>query len=210
MKTSKKKIKKQKRWHFFLTDASGQALTEMAVMLVAIMVVFLGLIFAYGIGKTNIQSTIECYGKAGDYAYNGVRTDSGQQIISWDTGNDERLYTNDDIPLLGGNDNPELFRKQFIDNEGNIDLNGNFHPDYVINNFVPTKTNSDNIFLKSANLTSYSEQFNIYDLNELKDLKEAFSALVFSSDIIVKNSVYYPLLLKENNSSKNTERSKEQ
>ena len=206
MKTSKKKIRKQSHWHYCFTDSSGQALTEMAIMLVAIMVVFLGLIFAYGIGKKNIESTIECYGKAGDYAYNGVNGNSGQQIISWDTGNDERLFTNDDKPLLGGYDNPELFRKQFIDNEGNIDLNGNFHTDYVINNFVPTTTNSDNIFLKSANLTSYSEQYDVYDMDELKDLKEAFSALVFSSDIIIKNSVYYPILLNENDSNTNNDK----
>ena len=206
MQNSKEKIKRKEHWILCFTDSSGQALTEMAVMLVAIMVVFLGLIFAYGIGKKNIQSTIECYGKAGDYAYNGVQTDPGKQIISWDTGNDERMYTNDDIPLIGGNDNPELFRKQFIDNEGNIDLNGDFHPNYVLNNFVPTTMNSDMIFLKSANLTSYSEQFNIYDMDELKDLKEAFSALVFSSDIIVNNSAYYPILINENDSNTNTEK----
>jgi len=189
----------------FIFDSSGQALTEMAVMLVAIMVVFLGLIFAYGIGKKNIRSVIDCYGKAGDYAYNGVKNNSGQQINSWDVGNDERMFTNDDIPIVGGNDNPELFRKQFINNDGTLDLNGDFHPNYVLNNFVTDAMSSDSVFLKSANLTSYSEQYDIYEMDELKDLREAFSALIFSSDIIIKNSAYYPIMSNDNQSDNNSD-----
>jgi uncharacterized protein (UPF0333 family) len=172
----------------------GQALTEMAVMLIAVMVVFLGLIFAYAIGKKNISSMIDCYGKAGDNAYNNVYDNPGTQILTWSAGPDERMYTNDDVPVTGGDDNPQLFRDQFISNDGKVDLNGSFHPEYIKENFVPHITAGSSIFHTAANLTSASESYDIYEIKEVNDLKEAFSYLIFSSDVIVENSAFMPML----------------
>jgi hypothetical protein len=173
---------------------SGQALAEMAVMLIAIMAVFLGLIFAYAIGKKNIASMIDCYGKAGENAYNNVYEDPGTQLLTWTAGADERMYTNDDIPVTGGSDNPQLFRDQFISNNAKVDLNGSFHSDYVKNNFVPQITSGSAIFHIASNLTSASETYDIYEIKEINDLKQAFSYLIFSSDVVVSNKVFMPML----------------
>jgi len=175
-------------------EMAGQALAEMAVMLVAIMTVFVGVIFAYAIGKKNIQSMIDCSGKAGENAYNSVFKDPGTQIATWETGPDERMYTNDDIPITGGDDNPQLFREQFISNDAKVDLNSTFHPEYVKQNFIPVITGSDSIFHTAANLTSESESYDIYEIKEIQDLQKAFSYLIFSSDVIVKNSAFFPIL----------------
>lgn len=174
------------------TDEKGQAIAEMAVCLIAIMAVFLGVIFAFAIGSTNIDNLIACREQADTYAYSQVYGEGGQQILTWGEGLDERLFTNDDEPKIGTNDEPEIFKGELQTEE--VDLINGFGEGYVQNNFASELADINAVFLVSADLTSYSIESDPYETMELEDLRGAFSTLFFSSDLIIDNAVFMPML----------------
>lgn len=175
-----------------LSDEKGQAIAEMAVCMIAIMAVFLGVIFAYAIGSTNIDNLIACRASADNYAYCQVYGEGGRQILTWNEGNDERLFTNDDEAQIGTNDEPEIFKGEL--QSENVDLVNSFGEGYVQNNFAGDLADINAIFLSSADLTSYSIQSDPYETMNLEDLKGTFSTLFLNSDLIINNSVYMPVL----------------
>ena len=145
-------------------DEEGQAIVEMAVAMIAIMAVFLAVIFVFAIGSTNIDSLLICRGNADNYSYSQVYGGGGQQIRTWSAGADGRMYTNDDIaePLTMYYD-PELFRGELKNNAGNIDID-NFDEDHGIDNYFTVKlAESDAVFFTAADLTSYSLVSDPYD-----------------------------------------------
>ncbi|MBN1864496.1 MAG: hypothetical protein JW808_06310 [Victivallales bacterium] len=171
----------------------GQAIVEMAVCMIAIMTVFLGVIFAFAIGSTNIGTLLECRATADNYAYSGVDSDIGRSIHTWTEGVDERLFTNDDIAVTGTSDSPDTFRQE-LQNES-VDLVDGFGYGYVLNNFSAGLADLDMmIFLMSAGLTSHSVTSDPYEQMDLEDLRGAFKTLIFSSDLTITNSVYMPTL----------------
>ena len=176
----------------FFKNEQGQAIAEMAVSMIAIMAVFLGIIFAFAIGRTNIDNLISCRAVAGNNAYSQVYDNGGQQILTWNEGRDERMFTNDDQAEIGTNDEPEIFIGELQTDD--IDLINTFGGDYVQNNFASDLANINAIFLSSANLTSASIESDPYETMNLEDLKGAFSTLFCSSDPIIQNSVYLPVL----------------
>ena len=180
-----------------LIDEKGQAIAEMAVSMIAIMAVFLGVIFAFAIGSTNIDNLIACRREADNDAYSSFHNGSGgDQIYTWNEGNDERMFTNDDEPQIGTNDEPEIFKAEL--QSDNIDLLNGFGSAYVQNNFAADLSEINSIFLSSANMTSYSMESDPYETMNLEDMRGLFSTLFFSSDLIIENSVYMPMLNAEN------------
>ncbi len=169
----------------------GQAIAEMAVCMIAILTVFLAVIFAYAIGSTNIESLLECRGTADNYAYSGVFGDPGQAIRTWTEGPDERMFTNDDVAQVGTNDAPYGFRRELRNDS--VDLVNGFGSGYVLNNFAADIAGVGAIFLESARLTSHSVSSDPYERMNLEDLRGAFNRLIFSSDLIVTNRVYMPI-----------------
>ena len=178
----------------YFKSESGQAIAEMAVAMIAMMVVFLGIIFAFALGSLNIDNLLTCRETADKNAYDNVYSHSGDQIRTWSSGNDERLFTNDDVSLVGTNDAPDGFKQELRSDE--IDLVNGFDKNYVHNNFASDLSGIDALFLSTANLTSHSNRTYLYDNDtmNLDDLQGAFSALLFSSEMIIDNEVYMPLL----------------
>lgn len=175
-----------------LTDEQGQAIAEMAVAMIAIMVVFLAVIFAFAIGSTNIDSLITCRGNADNYSYSQVYGGTNQQIRTWTEGTDGRMYTNDDVAEVGTDDDPDLFRGELKNDD--VDLVNGFGVDYVKNNFAADSAASDAIFLTAADLTSSSLISDPYETMNLEDLRGAFSTLLYSSDLYIYNSVHMPFM----------------
>lgn len=175
-----------------LHNEKGQAIAEMAVSMIAIMVVFLAVIFAFAIGSTNIDNLLTCRGTADNYSYSQVYGGSNQQIQTWSEGLDGRMYTNDDVAETGTNDDPELFKGE-LKNDA-VDLVSGFGGDYVENNFAADFAESDAIFLTAADLTSYSVLSDPYENMNLEDLRGAFSTLLYSSDLYIYNSVHMPFM----------------
>ena len=173
-------------------DEKGQAVAEMAVCMIAIMAVFLGVIFAFAIGSTNIDNLISCRAEADNYAYSQVYGDAGTQIFTWNEGPDERMFTNDDQPVYGADYDPDLFRGELQTAE--VDLVNDLNEAQTPNNFAADLADVNALFLKSANLTSYKIVSDPYVEMELEDLRGAFSFLFFSSDLNIENAVYMPIM----------------
>ena len=171
---------------------NGQAVIEMTMSLVAIMAVFLGIIFAYAIGKNNVENIIECRGIADDFAGNGVSVGSyGDTILTWDAGKDERMFTNDDVPVTGAIDDSALFMDEL--NNGSIDLTSNFNAAYIHHNFAADIPSEYSLFLSMANMTSATIVTDPYENDSLEDLHGAFNSIIYDSDISIENSVFMPI-----------------
>jgi hypothetical protein len=170
---------------------SGQAIIELTMSIVAIMVVFLGVLFAFALGKINVDNIIECRGVTDSYAGNGVSGDYGRPIITWEAGKDERLFTNDDVPVTGASDDPQLFVGEL--SSGSIDLVNGFNHNYVDNNFAADLDGMFSIFLGVANMTSYNVVTDPYDIESIEALQGAFSSIIYDSDLSVENTVYMPI-----------------
>ena len=170
----------------------GQAVIEMTMSLIAIMAVFLGIIFAYAIGKNNVENIIECRGTADGFAGNGASSGSyGKPILTWDAGKDGRMFTNDDVPVTGAIDDAPLFMDEL--NNGSIDLTSNFNADYIHNNFASNMQSEYSVFLSMANMTSATTVTDPYENGTLEDLHGAFNSIIYDSDIIIENSVFMPI-----------------
>ena len=173
----------------------GQAIIELALAMVAIMVVFLGIIFAYALGKLNVEGIVECRGTADDYAGNGTPGNSGQPILTWREGKDGRIFTNDDEAQAGGETDGQTYVDEL--KSDSIDLVTGFNHPYVHHNFATETLGSNSLFLNMANLTSFRTVSDPYDIDELSDLQGAFSSLIYNSDLTVENSAFMPMFYNE-------------
>jgi hypothetical protein len=169
----------------------GQAIIELTVSLVAIMVVFLGILFAFALGKSNVENIIQCRGKADDYAGNGVVGEYGSPIVTWTEGNDGRMFTNDDVAVAGVIDEGLLFTGEL--SNGSIDLVAGLGGEYVQNNFAEGMDQMYSISLSLAGMTSYTVVTDPYDNDICEDLRGAFESMIYNSDILVENTVYMPM-----------------
>ncbi len=167
----------------------GQAIIEFTIALIGIMAVFLGVIFAFALGKSNVENIIECRGMADSYAGNGVTGGYGNVILSWEEGNDGRMYTNDDEYVSGVVEDPQLFIDELNNPVDLISLN----PDYMEHNFTNRMDGMYSLFLSMANMTSYSVITDPYENETIDDLKGAFNSIIYDSDLTIENSVYMPI-----------------
>jgi len=143
----------------------GQAIIELVMSLVAIMAVFLGVIFAFALGKSNVENIIQCRGTADSYAGNGVAGEYGSPIVTWTEGGDGRMFTNDDVAVSGAVDDSSLFLGEL--SNGSIDLVSGFGGEYVENNFAEGLDEEYSLFLSMAGMTSYTVVTDPYDNEEL-------------------------------------------
>ena len=174
----------------------GQAIVELTISLVAVMTVFLGVIFAFALGDANVEGIIQARGTSDDYAGNGRYSgDSGQHILDWSTGSDERYLTNDDEPNIGGNDTPSYFTGELTTDK--IDLTSGFEENHVQYNLAADLKDVSSIFLTMAHLTESTKVTDPYDQELLQDLQGAFQTLITDSDITIKNSAYMPVFYEE-------------
>lgn len=169
----------------------GQAIIELTMSLMAIMAVFLGIIFAFSIGKSNVENIIQCRGQADDYAGNGVAGEYGSPLLTWTEGNDGRMFSNDDVAMSGTIDDGLLFTGEL--SNGSIDLVSGFGGEYVENNFAEGMDGMFSLFLSMANMTSSTVVTDPYDNNTCEDLRNAFESMIYNSDILVENTVYMPM-----------------
>ena len=179
----------------------GQAIVEMTISMIAIMVVFLGIIFAFAIGSTNIENLLSCRKNADNCSYSQIYGSNNQTVLTWTEGKDGRMYTNDDVAIISSNDKPDLFKGEL--QSDSIDLVNGFGGSYVKNNFANDLSGTDAIFLNAANLTSYSLFSDPYEAMNIENLRGAFSKLIANSDLEIHNSIYMPIM--NNTSEKKTE-----
>lgn len=139
----------------------GQAIMEMCICLVPILVVMLGMIFISGLGISNIRALIQAKGNAelASRSFNAVGGD-GDNIFFWDYGtrgsNDEPSDIIDDYAFTA-NDEVILWQNGTDDITGTLlDLQLNYINDSE--NFSEG-ANSEYIYMKTANLTQANNNF---------------------------------------------------
>ncbi|MCX7818498.1 MAG: hypothetical protein N2652_04715 [Kiritimatiellae bacterium] len=82
----------------------GQALLELAIMLVAVMVIVAGLIQIGRLALVHLDTIHEARGLAAQYAMSDTYQSmmpSGLWIQEWDEGRDRRRHSRDDAPVIG-------------------------------------------------------------------------------------------------------------
>ncbi|NOY74881.1 MAG: hypothetical protein GXP32_03710 [Kiritimatiellaeota bacterium] len=177
-------------------NEKGQAIVELTISLVAIMVVFLGVIFAFALGDANVRGIINARGNCDAYAGNGqFAGDSGRHISDWSTGPDDRFLTNDDTAKVSGDDNPEYFTGELTTDE--IDLTSGFGTGHVKYNFAEELYGVSSIFLTMADLTKDTQTTDPYEQELLGDLENAFRFLILDSDMQIVNYAYMPVFYQE-------------
>ena len=182
---------------------SGQAIAEMCIGLIAIMVVFLGVIFMAGLGISNIKIYLGAKNNAeySSHNENGI-SGAGSSIYSWDYGDyivGDTVVTNlpftanDQIIAVVDNDADNTFNRQITSGEySQGEANGRYNylainalPAEVRNNFT---NNLGLMFLGAADLvqssSSYNENFYTLTSNimgsrrEIDQLKINFGNLI--------------------------------
>lgn len=168
----------------------GQAITELAIALVAISAVFVGVIFILAVGQANIDNLLTVRGEADESAVSGMGGGAGSPISQWDEGGDTRMFTNDDvsIPLMG--DEAALFRGE-LDN-GGYNLATDLSSVYVPENFARDLPD-DRLFLNAADLACGSASVDPFAYFAIEDLRGAFRSLIYGGEITISNEVYMPV-----------------
>lgn len=177
----------------------GQAIMEMAIGLVAVMAVFLGLLFTAAMGLENITSLISARCGADTSAAAGTSGgDSGSAIISWSSGNDGLYFTADDTAVTGTEERTVDFSSQLqttysdasFDLTETVTVGGNNYSTAFCN------LSDSSLFLWAAELTGYlSCNADPLASRELGDLKQAFASLLGTQpDFTINERVFMPLV----------------
>ena len=174
---------------------AGQAIVEMCIGLIGIMVIFLGLIFIAGLSISNVKIYLSAKNSAEYLARNSNGfSGAGDAIYSWNYGADNLQFSADDqVEYVPENDAETTFGSQISDrtySEGEIDGSYIYMPvDSLHLGAVDTfMAGLDSLFLSAADLvrssSSYDESF--YTLNsdiignsrEIEQLKLNFGNLI--------------------------------
>jgi hypothetical protein len=136
-------------------NESGQAIAELVAGLIALMAVFLGVMFMAGMGIENIRAVMTARADADQAAAEGGGVGAaGRNVRSWDYGRDQLYFTSDDSADTTSFDEPALYRSQLVTKDGTMDA-GNPIP-LSTGNLSTTFSNLPgyNILSSCANLVS--------------------------------------------------------
>ncbi len=174
---------------------SGQAIVEMSIGLIGIMVIFLGLIFIAGLTISNVKIYLSAKNNAEYSSRNSSDfSGAGDAIYSWNYGADNLPFSADDeIEYVPLNDAETVFSSQISDrtySEGEVDGSYIYMPvdnlhSAAVDNFM---IGLDSLFLSAADLVQSSSTYNesFYTLNsdligtrrEIEQLKLNFGNLI--------------------------------
>ena len=198
---------------------SGQAIAEMCISLIAIMVIFLGVIFIAGLGISNVQLLISAKETAEESARDDKEGGRGNYIKYWNYGNDELPFTADDYAINVGNHDTGTVLNSSLDDE-TYSTGLNYYNDYFYNKghnipykFMPVSGTSvyhesifasmdlARFFVSAADLVESSIHYdidgdkNIYDVEQLKlNLGNLIHVNLDAIDLEKMNKVYMPKL----------------
>lgn len=144
----------------------GQALTELAVSLVAIIIVISGMLLISGLGVRNVWNVIHARQEADRKSRDGFISSEGNDIRSWSYGNDNMPFTRDDTALSTPMDVSGNFLDELDSNDEEDDMDDNLILDLRHTGSLPHIPNSNNFakntgaldfFLSAAALAGHTE-----------------------------------------------------
>ena len=126
-------------------NESGQAIAEMCIGLIAVMIVFLGIFFISSLGIDNVRTLIS----ARESADRGVYSSSPSRITEVKYGDDGIPFTGDDVYLTGGVQSAAAFQDTLSGENTTVDP---FNDDKLKNLPLVRAVQQDPIYLSAAGI----------------------------------------------------------
>ncbi len=194
MKISRLKLLLQKR-----TRQGGQAIAELAVCLIGLLVILLGFLLLSSLSQEGVTNVITARQNADKNARNGQSSSGNSNatanISHWNYGSRGIPFNQDDMPVKSSNTGGEVFFNQLTDNSGKFNLtsagNGTWMPEY----YNPLKKlQQDDILLDAANLTvGAASEKDPLGKRGLKSLKQSIrNILGVRADFKLTDQVFMP------------------
>ena len=179
-----------------------QALTELAVSLVAILIVISGMLLIAGLGIRNVWNVIHARQEAERKSRDGFSSTEGNDIRFWSYGNDNMPFTRDDAAVSSAQDVSGNFLDELDTNDEK-----NYRDDALIldirhkgtlshippqNNFAKN-TAIQNFFLSAATLAGHTEADDdpLKSL-QLSSLRQMVRNLLTKEEFSLSDTVFIP------------------
>lgn len=179
-----------------------QALTELAVCLVAILAVISGMLLISGLGIRNVRNLIQARQEADQKARDGFSTAAGKDIRCWSYGADNLPFTRDDTAVLTAQDASGNFMNELDSNDEEdasddaliLDLRHTAALAHIpsSNNFAKN-TALQHFFLSAATLAGHTESDEdpLASLH-LASLRQLVRTLLLKNDLSLSDTVFMP------------------
>lgn len=180
----------------------GQALTELAVCLVAILAVISGMLLISGLGIRNVRNLIQARQEADQKARDGFSTAAGKDIRCWSYGADNLPFTRDDTAVSTTQDASGNFMNELDSNDEEdasddaliLDLRHTAALAHIpsSNNFAKN-TALQHFFLSAATLAGHTESDEdpLASLH-LASLRQLVRNLLLKNDLSLSDTVFIP------------------
>lgn len=172
---------------------SGQAFTELAVSLIAIVAVFVGLLLVAALGSDGVSTVIKARENADQRSLEGRYSSlqGGGSIRDWNRGDDGILFTRDDNPVNGSYGDGAYFKGQLADNTGHVMLYNPPGSSRLESEF--SQLQDSNFFVNAASLSEGEARVSdTLATHNLSSLESAFQWLFGLNGTTIEDSVYIP------------------
>lgn len=179
-----------------------QALTELAVCLVAILTVISGMLLISGLGIRSVRNLIQARQEADRKARDGFTSSGGTDIRYWSYGADKLPFTRDDTAVSTKQDVSGYFLGELDTNDEEDDADDELILDLrhtgtlahipASNNFAKN-TVMQHFFLSAATLAGHTESDAdpLASLN-LSSLRQLIRKLLMKDDFSLSDTVFIP------------------
>ena len=172
----------------------GQALVEFAVCLIGFLSVIAGFLLIAGLSVENVHNAILSREKTDTRARSGVSEYAGKNIRDWDWGEDNLMFTKDDVAVAAASSPGVLFQRELKDTSGTLDLADRSGLNSIpsSNNFA-RNLNASSLFLLAANLSSFRvRETDPLGKRNLSSLKGLIKALIINPEFTLEDTTYMP------------------
>ena len=172
---------------------SGQAFTELAVSLVAIVAVFVGFLLVAALGSDSVATLIKARENADQMSADGrfSALQGGRSIRDWYRGDDGILFTTDDNPIDGSYGDGAYFKGQLSDNTGHVTLHNPPSASRLDGEFAQLQ--DSNFFVNAASLSEgEARTSDTLATHNLCTLENAYMWLFKLSGTSIRDTVYMP------------------
>lgn len=188
-------MKHYQNWKRNRKGQQGQALTELVISLVGILIVISGFLLIAALGAENVSVSIKARENADARSRNGLLlTSSGSTIKTWSAGKDKLHFTKDDKASNVADSTADVFPEQLKDNEQQLYLTSNLYlKEIPANNNFALNLESSRLFLNAATLGHHSEsEDNPLGKRKLDSLKELIRSLITKKEFHLEDTVFMP------------------
>lgn len=176
---------------------NGQALAELTVCLIALMVVLLGFFLISALTMGNVENVIDAREEADKRAREGtLGGENAQNISHWAYGNRNIAFTADDTPVTQS----DAYGAKFLEilripgEDFTLTSAGGSGKEYLQIHYNPVPDISAvNVFLSAANLTAGTTKItDPLERRNLSNLQEAFNRVFGITDFSIVDTVFMP------------------